>query len=242
MSLVGTYTYENGTDGQNVVVGSNGVTDTTGPAVYSTAAAVHGNLGISLGTLWAYVAYQSIALPMTGSVYMRRGPETPTSRISFITFKDGADGTTNAFEIGIKKTGELILQDGPGNILATTTLATAPGDTTRCDWQATTDGTNVQLSARFYTGSNLEGTTPDASLTATIASTATTVITELVTYSTTTLMFDTLRLWNDVSAWPGPYTPSAPSVTVWNGTSEVNGTLTVWNGTSEVPLSSIEVL
>lgn len=241
MALVGTYTYEAGVDGQPVTAGVGGVVAVMGDAIFSTAAAVHGGLGIKLGATWSYVSYAAHALPTTVSVYMRRGPEIPTSRIACVNLENPLDQSTIC-SVSLKKTGEMLLTDASNMVLATTSLVTAPGDALRIDWQATTNGSTIHLEARFFTGANIEGTTADEILVANVTSAETNAFVQLVTYSTTTLMFDTLRVWDDVSAWPGPYVPTAPTITVWNGTSEVSGTLTVWSGASEVPLSSIEVL
>lgn len=208
MSLVGTYTYEEGTDGAPVTTGNDRVF-VSGDVTYSAAYAQQGALGILLGSASTPVVDYSIAFPHTGSVYLKRGPETPTSRVNYIVFVD-SNGVT-AGGIGIKKTGEWILTDSGGNILQTSTYLTAPGDVFRVDWQVNYSGGSLSWTAHFFTSPS--SSTPAEALTTSAASTQPGRV-RLITFSSSSLGADTLRLWDDLSVWPSPYVAGTPSATI----------------------------
>lgn len=234
MTLVGIYTYEEGTDGVAVATG-NGVVYVSGGVTYSATYAQQGNLGLQLTSGTSAVVDYAYTLPQTGSVYLKRGPETPTNRVNFIVFVDS--GAIPVGAIGIKKTGEWMLQDSAGNLLQTSTHVTAPGDAFRVDWQVSYSSSTLSWTARFFADPN------SATYTEMLTASATgnqPIHTRFTTFNGQTLGVDTLRLWDDTSTWPDPYVVAAPgyAITVWNGTQEVAvSSVTVWDGTQELPAS-----
>lgn len=236
MALVATRTYEEGSNGQPLASG-NGIDQVAnvngGTSTYSTTAAIHGNLGVAINNTGNSQLYYPVAYPYTGSVYIRRGLETPTNRIEIISFAT----STSWGGIGIKKTGEWFIEDSSQTFQAASVIQTAPGDKFRCDWQLNYSSTTIQVTAKFFRGANSEGSVADATLTANLSSATAPDHVRFQSSSGASLSLDTFRLWNDTAAWPAPYAP-APSVTVWNGTQEVAvASVTVWNGTQEVAAS-----
>lgn len=241
MPITDVYTYEEGTDGAVVATG-NDIDAVDGSPVYAASAAASGNLGVNVGGSVYSAIYYPAFFPQTGSLYIKRGPETPTGRIAIINFYQGTTAGVSCGGIGILKTGQWALMDGSASatILTQSTYTTSPGEAFRADWQTTYDGTNLNMEARFFTGANIQGTTADETLTASVAAASTPDHVKIGSYAATTIGIDTLRLWNDTSAWPDPYVAAAPSyvITVWDGTQEVAvSSVTVWDGTQELAAS-----
>lgn len=215
------HTYEEGSNGAAVPNSANGVIALVGAPTYTTAAAVHGALGVHGGTANAMLGYANpTPAGSAGSVYGKVNTlPTTGSRNAFVKFTDSSNVTLGSISINLTS-GTFCIVIG-GTVYATSTVAVAAGDVFRLDWQEAWDGTNLAVTARLFLRTNFEGRTRDQEITATHTSGSSPARTFVgVSVSTTwDVTFDTLRLYPTL-VWPAPYNPAITPGTVvrtWTG-------------------------
>jgi hypothetical protein len=201
-----TYTYEEGTNGVDIGTGT-GVTAVTASAPkYSTAAAFHGSLGYNCIGQQA-LFYAAPADDFSGSVYVEPHVNGASSSNRIITLQTAADAEICALRLH-STAGVISLVNSANTIAVSATTTWAVNDLFRFDWQADyNDGADtLALSVRIFKGANVEGTTPDETISNTFTSvTAPCTKVRVGNYNTGTwdFYFDTLRL-NDALEWIGP--------------------------------------
>lgn len=211
MSLVNTYTYEEGTDGASVPTGANGVIAEGGAVTYSAANAIHGSLSASMAASASSLVY---SLPASGdnswsdSFYMKIGVSTGINS-QLATIRNG--GTQLAKLTVNTSTGKFQVADVGSVVQAASTISWPTGTVFRNDIQYSYDGANLTFSWKIFIGANSEGTTPDDTLTATFAASA--VPTRFALGGITngwTIYYDTYRQYSSSADSVGPYQPGPP--------------------------------
>jgi PhoD-like phosphatase len=209
MTLVATHTFEEGTDGAAVVTGVDGIVAVSN-MTYAASAKVHGTLGVrannatgSLGYSASSSGQASFYMPGytigTGSDILWSLRSTATIRIRM-----RANPTTGKYEI----------TDNSNVLNVSSTASLNALQAVRMDIRWVYSGGNIVVTCRMFYGANVEGTTPDETLT-----TSSMAIPAAIDrfYIGTTLAagwitnIDTVRLYDDVVTWPGPL--SVPVVT-----------------------------
>jgi hypothetical protein len=211
MSLVNTYTYEEGSDGASIATGANGVIAEGGAVTYNAANAIHGSLAAMLAASASSLVY---SLPASGdnswsdSFYMKIGVSTGTNS-QLVTIRNG--GTQLAKLTANVGTGKFQISDNGSSVQATSTIPWPSAVIIRNDIQYSYDGANLTVSWKIFTDANSEGTTPDDTLTATFAASA--VPTRFALGGITggwTVYYDTYRQYSSSADSVGPYQPGSP--------------------------------
>lgn len=206
--------FESGSDGGAFTATGNWVS-TVGSPTYESDAAVHGAMGLRLDAASEAARYTIGPASCSGSFYMicravasgaLRFLQVQSSAAGvFIQLRQGTAGTFSMANVSNVQIG------------SATTLTWAAGDVFRLDWQATITGTapnvSVELSVRFFKNANIEGTTPDETLTQTAVGGASTTVAQLAFFCSAAGFVtdvDTVR-YSDQLEWLGPYAPPAPT-------------------------------
>jgi hypothetical protein len=220
MSLINTYTYEEGTDGSSIPVGSNGVIGEGAAVSYNAANAIHGTLCAKMAASASSLVYN---LPASGS----------NSWSDSFYFKIGANTATVSVVANIRNSGTQIaklsldpstskfrISNSASVVQATSTATWTTGQVIRSDLHYSYDGANISVTWDLFIGANSEGTTPDDTLTATFAVAG--VPNRFALGSITaswTIYYDTYRQYDSSSDTIAPYDPGVPAVQIYDGSS-----------------------
>ncbi|MGI8701852.1 MAG: alkaline phosphatase D family protein [Nocardioidaceae bacterium] len=196
--------YDEGPEGATVSAGDDGVRGVRGSPLYSSAAAMHGPLGVDASGGGTLVYDNPYPPGSTGSIYVRpvlRGGSS--SRI--ISIQNGA---TTLAQIKLTSHGMLSIADAADAVLDQTSSRTHSNVWTRIDWQAVWDGTDLSVSARYFrTGA--ESAIDYTEIAATLPVSEVPDTLEIGSQSPGWhLQLDTLRTVGSVSDWPSPFDPT----------------------------------
>lgn len=207
---ISSYLYEVDSSLYNTVITTgSGVTAVNGSPKWLDTSAIHGACGVfvpaaSGGGQIIYVNPNSSG--SSGSLYVR--PVTIGGSASFINFKGAVSGSAGGIQMNTGGSQRFRIVDGAGTAIQTTVVAGWTASSVfRVDWKISYDGTNTTLTARFFTGANAEGYTPNEELTGTWASTSPASIQIGSGNSSNRYDFDTLRLASTL-LWLDPFAPS----------------------------------
>jgi hypothetical protein len=214
MALTTSILFENYTEGQAAVVGVNSVVATSGTAVATSAAAFHGSFGLhtSAGGVVDYACTSS----GTASVYGRVNTTGSASAMALCLRNGGtyiarirALNTSNLFDIA----------DQGSTSQGTSAGVWANGTKWRLDIQWTYAAPNITVTLRVFLGITGTGSIEDFTPASTVGPVTFAAVSapnrvslgpQTVTWD---LHYDTLRIYNDTSAWPTPFAGTAPSAT-----------------------------
>ncbi len=204
------HSYDAGTDGGVVVAGmpgAHGVTRVTGRPMYSTTAALHGVLGVSLpattkgGTLWYDNPYPPAH---TGSLYVQTTARARND-CRIVTFHSG---TTVFAQIKLSPRGTVVIADSAGGALAETSTRAPLGRWTRLDWKGSWDGSNLTVVARCFSTA-AESIDKYAQISARVLADATPDTLAIGSRAAGwQVNLDTFRTYGDTIAWPMPFDTS----------------------------------
>lgn len=213
MSLVDTRTFETYASGDPVIVDpAKNIVAVAGVPTAQSAAAIHGANGLRCHTGTA------------GGENVSFGATSPTGAWStyftLVTAGAGAavpiavkNGSTFLGRVRLNPTGtQFELTDGPATTtIDSTTIDYAVGQDVRVDLMYAYAAPNITLEARIFVGANVEGFVPDEVLgPGTVASSAAPNRVQVGTVNTAwAIDFDTIRQYDDNSAWPVPYLSTA---------------------------------
>jgi hypothetical protein len=172
-----------GTNATNVTVGNSGAKGSNPldgvsatPPTYDTAQKHSGSsswlAGLAAQTTragWWEASFgtQVSGVPYWGEKYFRI-PSVPPAAIRL--FQQAGVAGNPAFQWGLAidvTTGKLVIRDGGGTNRATSTAAPATNTQHRVEWQCDWNGSTSTVIARLFLGANVDGTTPDETLTST---------------------------------------------------------------------------
>ena len=214
MSLTATITFDGGTDGAALSVGSEGCSAESN-MVYEADAAVHGAMGVR------------VAAGVTGAL----GWDVPSSGQASIYWPGYTSSATNSVLLSLRDgssfrarlranmtNGKYEITDVSNVVKATSTVGLNDLLPTRTDWRwSWNSGTSeITVEVRLFIGTNVEGTVADDTL-GPVTYTVTTAPNRFYIGTTTadwTIYNDTVRLYDDVTTWPAPYAASIPDATV----------------------------
>lgn len=210
MSLVATHTFEEGTDGATLTNGTDGIVTTTN-AKYESSAAVHGSMGVEAVNVAATIGY-SCANSGQASIYW---PGYAIGTGSTILWSLRSTAVIRVRMRVNPTTGKYEMTDNANAVVATSAAsinALVPG---RADirWVYNSGAGTVTVTCRLYLDSNIEGDTPDETLTGT--NMAIPAALDRFYFGTTvangwTTRCDTIRLYDDVVTWPEPFDAAPP--------------------------------
>ena len=202
MSLVRTVTFDAGADGVGLVAGDEGSLTVGGVVQYKTAAAVHGARGVRLvtgqadsiswtatGSGQASLYWTAMTIGTTTSVMFSLRTGTATFQMRFRT-----NATNGKFEI----------TDDANTVIATSTASINATQDVRVDLRWVASGGNLTVTARLYLGANIEGSTPDETMSPAAYGITGTVDHFYLGSSAISWQydFDTVRIYDDVVTWP----------------------------------------
>lgn len=234
MSLVATYTYEEGTDGAAIASGSNGVVAVGGSPVYAAAAAIHGSMGSSLVGSGSAVLYNVGNANGQESVYCKLhvAGSAPTS----LNLKNGS---TFCGRVRFNQAnGRFDISDGSGTLQTTSSSSYTVDQTVRLDIRHTYSGTTLTVTVAIFLGANSEGTTPDETM-GPVSFTSSLTPTRFggQSVSGSTLYVDTVRIYDDATTWPSPYNAASPATGSATLTLSATGTAGVPGATGGATLA-----
>lgn len=234
MSLVATYTYEEGTDGAAITSGSNGVVAVGGSPVYAAAAAIHGSMGSSLVGAGSAVLYNVGNANGQESVYCKLhvAGSAPTS----LNLKNGS---TFCGRVRFNQAnGRFDISDGSGTLQTTSSSSYTVDQTVRLDIRHTYSGTTLTMTVAIFLGANAEGTTPDETM-GPVSFTSSLTPTRFggQSVSGSTLYVDTVRIYDDAATWPSPYNATSPATGSATLTLSATGTAGVPGATGSATLA-----
>jgi hypothetical protein len=207
------YDFEGGTNGANVATGGGITAVSPGPPEYSNTADFQGSLGITaVGTQWAKWASPNPAGDHSGSVYIRADGNPGTGSQRVIIWDNAGTGDGGAF--AFHSNGKMRLVNG-SNVLqgAESTTTWANGDEFRIDYQYNDVAGSCAMSLRIFKNANIDGSTPDETLSRTLTScVCNNVRLGGLTTGTWDFDFDNFVL-SDILEWIGPFVPDTPLTT-----------------------------
>lgn len=212
MTLTATRTFEEGSNGAAVASAVNGVIATSGTVVYDSSAAMHGSMGINVGSSSA-IGYDA---PGSGqvSVYWKSFTQPATSTSVLVSLRATS---SNQFRIRLNSsTNKFELTNAANAVLATSTLTYDPAVAGRADLRWEYNSGNLTVTCRLYIGANANGNTPDETMGPVVG--AVTVPNRVYIGTTSAswgLKVDTIRHYDDITTWPTGYSvPSSPAATL----------------------------
>lgn len=210
MSLTSTKTFDAGADGVTLVSGNEGSVAISGTVKYETDAGVHGGRGIQAALNAASLGW---SVPSSGqaSIYWT-GYGIGTGSNVFWSLR--SSGTIRTRLRLNSTTGKYEITDNANTVAATSTAsinALTPG---RADirWVWNSGASTLVLTVRLYLGANIEGDTPDETMT-TAAMTLPAAVDRFylgTTAASWTTNLDTVRLYDDVVTWPEAFVVEEP--------------------------------
>lgn len=237
MSLVNTYTFEEGTDGSAITTASSGAVAISGSPTYDDLAAIHGSLGANL-TGASAVVYTNTGGSGQSSLYckLHTAGSSPTVAYAVKT------GSTFYAKVRFNNSNGLIDVTNGSNVVQGTSAASYVIDqVVRIDVQRVYSSPNMTITVALFYGSNSEGTTPDETLGPYTISVAGTPARDSVGPPVTgaVMYADTLRQYNDTTTWPAPFNPgSTASGTASIGLSASGGAGSTSSGSASLSLSA----
>lgn len=224
------------TSGTITTANETGINATLGTApTFSGADAFFGQAALLTAAAVQSSVRQDLPTPL-GLGYWRgyvKRVGTNTANGVFAGARD--NGGTLCATLAINASGNILLRDGTAAI-ATSTFALGVGQSMRCEWTVNRAGT-VQ-SVGIYHGANINGVTADETLSGACTAATSPVynfVSGLVSAAASAQhVLDEVAIGD---APIGPFIPSPPTVTVWDGATEVAATVTVWDGATEVAAS-----
>ena len=167
-------TFEGGVDGTTITVANSGGASGDGfdfvtlgsgsTAVYDDDIQLHGTYTGLLGTTGnnGYVSWDDTSWAGSSVAYARvyfRVSALPGSNTTIANFLE-SDGTTVGCEVRLNSAGTIGLR-APATTRATSTLTVSTGTWYRLEVYVVSNASTGSMTARLFTGANLEGTTPD---------------------------------------------------------------------------------
>lgn len=213
MSLVTTVTFDSGTDGVDIASGDEGSLSQGGITRYEADAAVHGAMGIRLVTGQADSISWGAAGSGQASVYWK-GYSVGTGSSVMWTLRNGSTMLcrfrTNA------TTGKYEITDDANALIATSAASINGLQSGRADVRWVASGGNLTVTVRLYLDTNIEGDTPDETMSPAAFGVASAVNRFYLGSTAATWQYDidTIRLYDDVVTWPDAYAASIPPPTV----------------------------
>ena len=245
------FTYEEGTPGNVMTTSSPGVNGVIGgapsaaPYYVASPFTGHGSVAARCDTITvvnnSWFRYNNYFGDLhTGQIYVQFDTIV-SSNNPIVSFREPGIGASNTALIGqIRQgtgasAGKIILFSGASVTAATSTVVFASGDKCRLDWNFYKHGDQYDMSVRIFKNTNVEGTTPDDTISAVNMSTVApgtafgTIVLGIFSANPGVYTYDTFRSWQGVNFWPSPYGVAAQ---VETGTATLGG-----DGT----LSSVQV-
>lgn len=167
MASVFSYDCENGSNGSNVTTGLSGFTAISGTTPkYSNSWARDGSLSIDFNTTSATSQCRLTLSPTLARPYVRvylQLTGLPSGNTSLLQAYKSSGGTFLC-EVQVTSAGKIRLRNSSFVAVATSTHTFSAGDEVRVEWDPNPGTSNTQTLRLFY-GANLDGATPDETLT-----------------------------------------------------------------------------
>lgn len=220
MSLINTYIYDTdsgASDGTAVASGSNGVVAKAGTVNYSSAGAVHGSLGIAVSAATGGIGYTLPATSGQVSGYIKTITDPGSSNSTLMGIRNSAGSYIHTRIRVNHVSGKFEMLDPSSTVVATSTASYSTSTPIRIDIRFVYDSTGNTITAttRLYIGSNVEGTTPDETMSPAAYSVTAATAPGRAYFGANTgspawsFTADTLRLYDDVVTWPAPFQAAA---------------------------------
>jgi len=236
------FTYEEGTPGNVMTTSSPGVNGVIGgapsaaPYYVASPFTGHGSVAARCDTITvvnnSWFRYDNYFGDLhTGQIYVQFDTIV-SSNNPIVGFREPGIGASNTALIGqIRQgtgasAGKIILFSGASVVAATSTVVFSSGDKCRLDWNFYKHGDLYDMTVRIFKNSNVEGTVPDDTISATnmgIASAGLqfgTITLGIFSANPGVYTYDTFRAWQGVNFWPAPYGVTAPA---FSGTATLAG-------------------
>jgi hypothetical protein len=242
-----TTTFDTGTIGADCTAGSDGIQSVPDTLKPKFATGFHGAARVEAGNSSNTSDVRArvdlgVSGNHMGSIYLKY--ETPHSSSGnfhvFMSWATSSNQLPASLRVGSGR--ELNIRLADNSIVRTGSAGDIPNAAWfRLDWKCAS-ATSIEWKI-FYDPEASSGSTPDLSGTITTASFT---VSRLVlgpnsaTSMTKHWSFDTVRAQNDDTTWWDAFNPpsGSPTVTVWNGTTELATTYKVWDGAAEVAIGS----
>lgn len=206
MTFTLTDDFESGVDGNTVTVAGN-VDQVQGSPTFEADAAFHGSMGVLMSGSGQAVRYV-VTADHSGSIYVSPIATPGSSANLSLTWGTSANATN--FHVRFHSDGTISISNASNSIIgAASTTTWTTGDTFRLDWQCDESaGFTTDITLRIFKNANIEGDTPDETLTRTTTTYAGSTSRLRVRSSVAgyTFWYDTLRLSTSLE-WADPFDP-----------------------------------
>lgn len=237
MALVKTIALENGTNGNSLTTALTGYEAISGTAAtYSNAWAPTGlTLSARAVTTTATSIYRGTLTTALASPFYRKYEKLTNLPSADTAIVQGAtSGGVYACEVQMRTTGIIRIRNASSTAVATSAHTFAAGDAFRLEWNPQPGGTQT---LRLFWGANIDGTTPDETLSGTTGGSGTIGRFLDGTCNSATFTHAWAGVAVDDTTWVGPAAPGTPIVPgydakSWSGSAWVTG---IANGRTATP-------